>query len=434
MKSIAKIIGIALALGAAAVQAQPVPDELKTLLTQAHANFPRLKEQAQQLKAGQIRVDVARSGFLPTVAATAGYQYINPVPKPTLPLNGREVTLQFMPNHNLNAQVGVSQTIYDFGRTETAIRRAQDDVQALVHSLEMTRHNLDYQVAAAYYGMAFLQKSMVVQDSVIRVVGQNLQIIANRLRNGDALEFDILTQQVRLETAKNRRIDLENGLEKQRALLAYLTGAPVPTLNAATVPLETAVTLVNPESAMQAAQTGNKELQLVADRLRAAQTDVEVARKAGLPNITFQGATGYKNGYLPDINQLRFNVAAGVNLNVPIYSGKRARLQQQAASITVAANQFAFENASAQLRQTLDQLNADIRSNQQKLQNTNTQVLQARKALEIARTRLKNGVITNVELESAETGIEEAGLAQLSFQYQLLLNQLEVKRLLGDNL
>ncbi len=35
--------------------------------------------------------------------------------------------------------------------------------------------------------------------------------------------------------------------------------------------------------------------------------------------------------------------------------------------------------------------------------------------------RLRNGVITNVELQSAETGVEEAELGRLTFQYQLLL-------------
>jgi len=68
------------------------------------------------------------------------------------------------------------------------------------------------------------------------------------------------------------------------------------------------------------------------------------------------------------------------------------------------------------------------------LQNLNVQVLQATKALEIAKARLRNGVITTVELESAETGVEEARLAQLSVQYQILLSQLELKRLVGEGL
>jgi outer membrane protein TolC len=45
---------------------------------------------------------------------------------------------------------------------------------------------------------------------------------------------------------------------------------------------------------------------------------------------------------------------------------------------------------------------------------------------------LSNGTITNVELESAQTGIEEARLSQLNYQFQLFMNQLELKRLVGE--
>ena len=127
-------------------------------------------------------------------------------------------------------------------------------------------------------------------------------------------------------------------------------------------------------------------------------------------------------------------MAAGVAVVVPLYAGKRYQLQNQAAQLNLNASRYAVETANAQLRQSIAQLNADIRSNQTRLANLDTQVQQARKALQIANARLRNGVITNVELQSAETGVEEAELGRLNFQYQLLLNQLELKRLLGENL
>ncbi|WP_128545700.1 TolC family protein [Larkinella soli] len=414
--------------------AQSVPNDLRNLINQANSYFPRLKEQEKQLQAGQVRVEIARSAYQPNVSGTAAYQYVNPVAKATFPLNGRDTQIQFQPNHNLNANLGIGQTIYDFGRTEAGIRRAADDVQLLKHNLDLTRQNLGYQVAAAYYGIGFLQKSISVQDSVIRVAEENIQVIVNRLRNGDALEFDILTQRVRLETAKNRKIDLLNNLERQRALLSYLTGHPNPVVSPAAVQFDVPAAPFTLEQSLQSAQSGNREVLLAQDRVRAAQTDILVTNRAGLPNISFSGAAGYRNGYLPDIAALKFNVAAGVNLSVPIYSGKRNKLQNQAARLNLDASRFAVENAGAQLRQSLEQLSADIRSNQQRLQNLETQVLQAHKALDIARNRLKAGVITNVELQSAETGVEEAELARLNYQYQLVLNQLEYKRLLGGDL
>lgn len=423
-----------------AVQAQTpsvtIPDDLRALVQQANTNYPVLKQQQQQIQAGEVRVDIARTALKPNVSGNASYQYVNPVAKATLPVNGRDQTIQFQPNHNVNAYVGVGQTIYDWGRTNAAVRQASDNVQLLRRTMDITQQNLAYQVAAAYYAIGFLQRSLIVQDSVISTAGANVKLLSNRLQNGDALEYDVLTQAVRVKTAQNRRIEIQNQLERQLAVLTYLTGdAGAAAQFSAQTPAGFGTTQpYNLDGDLQAVVAQNKDVQLAQDRVRQAETDILVTNLTSRPSLAFTGSAGYRNGYLPEINNPRFNIAAGVALAVPIYAGKRYQLQNQAARLSLDASRYAVENASAQLRESIALLNADIRSNQTRLANLETQVLQARKALQIANARLRNGVITNVELQSAETGVEEAELGRLNFQYQLLLNQLELKRLLGEGL
>ncbi|QMW03356.1 TolC family protein [Spirosoma foliorum] len=437
------IIPILLATGGLQAQNQPVqlPDDLRALVQQANANYPVLKQQQQQIQANELRVDIARTAMKPNVSGNASYQYLNPVAKATLPIDGVDRTLQFQPNHNVNAYVGIGQTIYDWGRTNAATRQATDNVQVLRRGLEITQQSLAYQVAAAYYGVGFLQRSLVVQDSVIRTASANVRLLATRLQNGDALQYDVLTQQVRVKVAQNRKIEIQNQLERQLAALTYLTGNPNPdisraveqfTLEAMSGRTPTQIFALANDS--QTTLAGNKDVQLAQDRVRQAETDVLVNNLAGRPSLSFSGSAGFRNGYLPEINTPKFNIAAGVTLAVPIYSGKRYQLQNQAAQLNLNASQYAVENANAQVRQSIAQLNADIRSNQTRLANLETQVEQSQKALQIANARLRNGVITNVELQSAETGVEEAELGRLNFQYQLMLNQLELKRLLGESL
>ncbi|CCH51496.1 outer membrane efflux protein [Fibrisoma limi BUZ 3] len=447
MKSILIVVA-ALAGSVAQAQTQPVPlpDELRTLIQQANANYPVLKQQDQLIRAGELRIDIARTALRPSVNLNGNYTYITPVPQVTFPINGQEATLKLAPNNNINGNVGIGQTIYDFGRTEAAVRQATDNVQVLRRTYELTQQTLGYQVAAAYYGVGFLQKSLAVQDSVIKTAGANVRLLATRLQNGDALEYDVLTQAVRVKVATNRRIEIQNQLERQLALLTYLTGIPNPNVSeavnqfnaglaAAGVPAAgTPVQPLDLSGDVQGILAGNKDVQLAQDRLRAAETDILVNKRAGQPSIAFSGTAGFKNGYPLEVEKPRANMAAGINIVVPLYAGNRYNLQNQAAHLNLNASRYALETANAQLRQSIAQLNADIRSNQTRLQNLETQVLQARKALDIANARLRNGVITNVELQSAETGLEEAELGQLNFQYQLLLNRLELKRLLGESL
>ena len=435
-----QLLTIAMLLTASFVQAQnQLPDDLKALVQQANTNYPTLKQQQQQIQAGEVRVDIARTAMRPNVNLNGIYTYITPVPQFAIPINGQEVVAKLAPNNNINANVSIGQTIYDFGRTDAAVRQATDNVQVLRRNFELTQQSLAYQVAAAYYGVGFLQRGLIVQDSVIRTASANVRLLANRLQNGDALQYDVLTESVRVKVAQNRKIELQNQLERQLANLTYLTGNPQPETSRAIeqfqLGVESApVSLFDLNGQFQTAVTGNKTVLLAQDQVRAAETDVLVNNRAGQPSLTFSGSAGFKNGYPLQVEQLRGNTVAGINFVAPLYAGKRYRLQNQAAQLNLNASRFAVENANAQLRQSIALLNADIRSNQTRLANLETQVLQSRKALEIANARLRNGVITNVELQSAETGVEEAELGRLNFQYQLLLNQLELKRLLGEPL
>ncbi|GAB3896895.1 TolC family protein [Spirosoma agri] len=429
--------------GTVQAQNQPVtvsvPDDLKALVQQANTNYPVLKQQQQQIQAGEVRVDIARTSMRPNVNFNGNYTYITPVPQFAIPLNGQEVIAKLAPNNSINTNISVGQTIYDFGRTDAAIRQAADNVQVLRRGYELTQQTLGYQVAAAYYGVGFLRQGIIVQDSVIKTASANVRLLVSRLQNGDALQYDVLTQEVRLKVAANRKIELQNQLERQLATLTFLTGDSKPNTAQASQQFQLGaqsaqVQLFDLDGQFQVATTGNKDIQLAQDRVKAAETDILVFNRAGQPSINFSGNAGYKNGYPLNVDQLRANMAAGVNIVAPIYSGKRYKLQNQAAQLNLNASRFAVETANAQLRQNIAQLNADIRSNQARLTNLETQVLQSRKALEIANARLRNGVITNVELQSAETGVEEAELGRLNFQYQLLLNQLDLKRLLGEPL
>ena len=416
-----------------------ISDELRTLIQQANANYPVLKQQQQLLQAGGVRVDIARTAMRPNVALNGSYAYITPVPSVAFPVNGQEAVLKLAPNNSINANVSVGQTIYDFGRTDAAVRQAADNVQVLRRTYELTQQNLGYQVAAAYYGIGFLQQGIIVQDSVIKTASANVRLLAVRLQNGDALQYDVLSQEVRVKIAVNRKIELQNQLERQLAALTYLTGNVQPATTQSIQQFQlggqaVSVQLFDLNGQFQSAATGNKDIQLAQDRVKVAETDILVSQRSGQPNIEFSGSAGYKNGYPLNVEQLRANMIAGVTIIAPIYSGKRYKLQNRAAQLNLEASRYAVDNANAQLRQTIAQLNADIRSNQTRLANLETQVLQSRKALDIANARLRNGVITNVELQSAETGVEEAELGRLNFQYQLLLNQLELKRLLGESL
>jgi outer membrane protein len=408
-----------------------MPAPLKSLVEQSFQNFPKLKEAEQQIKAGEIRASIAKTALQPFVNGNANYTYITPVAKASFPTPDGLRELQFTPHNNFNFNVSAGVPIYDFGKTRLNIQNAEGGVIIARHALELSRHNLAYQVAQLYYGIAFLNQSIKVQNDIIKNTESVISQLSNRVKNGDALEFDVLNQKVRLENGHNRRDDFETQIEKQKILLSYLTGQPASQIQVTEVGFDLAPTN-NAEALITQADAQSKELAMAQDRIMAAKTDIDLAKIGHLPTIAFTGNAGLRNGYVPDINQLRFNIAAGVGLTIPIYAAKRFDLQRQAAQVNLDANKYALESTRAMLRKDIETTLADGRGIEKKLKNLDAQFTQADRAMAIAKNRLDNGVITAVELESAQTAIEEVQLAKISYQYQLFMNQLELKRLVGD--
>lgn len=420
-------IGLLSAWGAVA------QSSLSNLVQQSFQSYPKLKEAQALIQAGELRVEVAKTALKPFASADASYRYLNPIAQATLPSpDGGFRSVQFIPHNNFDLHGTVGYTLYDFGKTNLGIRRANEDVQAGRNALELNKFNLAYQVAQLYYGIAFLEKSVAVQEDVIKTALAVIQQVGNRVKNGDALELDILTQKVRLETAKNRKVDFENQVMKQKAMLAYLTGVPSEKIKVETVNFDPNAPAATVESLNGKATSNSKELLAANDRLKTAQTDIEIAQKSHLPSIALSGTAGFKNGYVPDVTQLRFNVSAGVGVSIPLYAGKRYDFQIKAAQANLTASKYNLEALNATLRKDIELVLADVKSNQLRLQNIETQLLQADRVLAVSRNRYDNGTITSVELESAQTGIEEARLAQLNFQYQLFMNQLDLRRLTGE--
>ncbi|QMW01439.1 TolC family protein [Spirosoma foliorum] len=423
------------------LQAQqlPMPDELRSFIQQANANYPQLKQQQLQLQAGDVRVEIAQSAKRPNVQLTGSYTYVTPVSGITPPLNGREIPLKFAPTQSVNGYVSVNQPICDFERTEALIRLASDNAQILQHNYELAQQTLAYQVAAVYYGIGFLQQGIAVQDSVIKTAGATVKVLSTRLQNGDALQYDVFSQQVRMKIAVNRKVELQNQLDRQLAALTYLTGSacrittqPIQQLlDQSQTALEQGIDV---EGQIKRAKLANKDMLLAQGRVKVAETDALVSQRSSGLMLTISSLAGIRNGYAPAVDQLRPNLAVSLNATVPIYAGNQYTLKNRVAELNVKASQYAVDEVQAQLHQRLTQLQADSRSNQARLANLDTQVLQAREALAMANVRFRNGLITTAELQSAQTSVEEAELVRLNFRYQLLLNRLELKRLLGEPL
>jgi outer membrane protein TolC len=403
--------------------------ELKGLINQSFGYFPNIREAENATVSAQQRLELTQLNNLPTVSGDASYNFVEPKIVLPFPLgaNGAIENFQFAAVHNYGVAVGGSYTLLDFGRLKANIQKAKTELQTSKHNVEYNKRTLAYQVATIYYNIIFLEKSIDIQDSVISFLNDNKKIVESKLRNGDAIKVDLLNIQAEVDLETNRKVDLQNSLQKQINLLAFTTGDTT----ALGKEFDFDIPIKQTPDALSEAQANNLDFIMAKDRIKQSQDDLGITRLINRPTLDLGANVGVKNNYVPNVNDPRFNYNAGVSLHVPIYSGGRTKQQIKLAETTIHQNELAVETLSNNYRRDINQALTDIRSNLERINNTGGQIEQNKAAQEITASRFKNGVATNLDLTNASTNLQRAELTRLQYQYQLCLAKLQLANLMG---
>ena len=406
------------------LQAQvTVNPELKNLIDQSFGYFPKVKEIQNTVITAEEKVNLTQLNRFPELTGNAQYAFVEP--KIVLPLNGQN--FQFAPVNNLSGSLNASYALFDFGRLQANVDRSKDDLQYAKHNVEYVKSQLAFQVATIYYNIVYLQKAISIQDSVLSFLNDNKVIIESQLKNGTALRIDLLNIQASIDNEENHKIDLKNALQKQINLLDYSTGSKQSSGKA----FDFDVTLTDAGNALGLAQTNNFDFLLAKDKIKQAESDLAIVKLADKPTVGVQAAAGIKNGYVPYVNDLRFNYMAGVSLSIPIYNGGKNKQQQKLQQNIIKQNQMAVETLSSTYKKDIEQSLTDVASNLERIKNTAGQIESAKAAQILAMNRLKSGTATNLEITNASTNVQRAALTKLQYEFQLCLAKLELTRLMG---
>jgi len=423
---------IAVFLLRATLPAQQVdaPVSLKLLVEQSFQKYPRVGEMSDLVKMSEVKVDFGKAGYLPVAGGDLSYRHMYPTPVIPFPTGqGQTQDVRIQPADNYNASVSIVQPLVDL-RTPVNVNKAKSDLEISKDNLENFKIQLAYQVAQVYYSIIFLNKSIVVQQEQIQLLQSTLKQIGVKVKNGDALTYDLVSTQVKYTNAENFYTDLTTQLNKQYNMLGMLTGKSGTAYLNDTVVNQSTFRIAT-DSILDLAFRNNPEIRTAGDKIKSAGWDIVSANRNSLPTLNFLAGLGYKNGFMPEIDAVTFNYFVGAGISVPILSASRPGLQKKMAIINLNSSKLALESQKVLLNKDLLNALDDIGKNRQKLASADTLIQQAQLALDLATDRYKYGVITNLDLLTSLTNFKDAQLSNLQFEYNLLLSRMELCRLAG---
>jgi len=406
------------------------PDSLTldAVVARVLATHPAVRQATQGVQATAARTRGTRSAYYPDVDANGGYARVDPVASIDLPGQG---AFRLYPANNYDAHVSVRQTVFDFGRRSTAVDYTRALGLAAEHRVTQVESDLAFETINVFYAILYLERSVAVQDEQIAALAQHLDVTQARLRTGSGTEFEVLTTQVRVSTARSQRVDVANALARAQVRLRGLMGLPpdAPLPLAGTFPV--VPPSLNADSLVTLALAQRPELVLAHDAEAAAAVQHRLAGLGKRPEVDLGVTAGFKNGYVPDLNTMTGNWQAGVQVRIPLFDGflTRSRSEETRADLEATREHTADleRRVTTEVRQALGDVDASL----EKMQTTDLQVQQARAAVDMADARYAAGVVTNLDVLDAQTSLQEAELVWLRARYQFVLSRYELERALG---
>jgi outer membrane protein len=389
------LAGLAAALLAGHAAAESLPQAWDSALAADRG----LKATRENTAAASSLLDAAKSAHLPNVALEAGYTALGETPAAKVDFFGQSLQMPLAQKDSAAYRAMATLPLYTGGRITRGIDAATAGLDAARLGETAEAQNLKLRVADAYVNVLRASRMLRVTESHVASLEAHARDVGNLHEQGMVAKSDLLSVQVALADARQRHLQVANGLDLARAAYNRLLGRP----------LDQSVALddISPEATQEPlpalterALARRSELAALARQIEALRHQAAAVRGETAPQVALSGGYGYQeNRYQVHEGQWMLTLGAKWNLFDGGMAGHRASaVERQAAALTEQRDELA-SLVGLQVRQTW----LDVQETRKRLLVTQSAVAQAEENLLVARDRYANGLATHTEVLDAET-------------------------------
>lgn len=413
-----RIIGAALLAAfvplAPAGAGEPVTLTLEQGIALALEHNETLRIAREDLYSARQQVREARADALPQIDATGNYTRNWRLPTFIFgePPNAQEVTIGT--KNNFDGTLSLRQTIYSWGKVGAALKAAGLFREYSEEGLRLVRQQVRSDVELAYYDVVLAEDLVRVSTLAMQRARENLRRVQHLREAGRVSGYELLRAEVQVSSLRPDSIRAENARVLSALNLKNLVGLdPHVDLQ---VPggfrNETVLDTSLPEDDLvRFGLERRPEMRQVTREVQMRKQAIRVAQAASRPSLDLT-TTGrvqiQSNEFELNTDEATQSWSSGLVLSVPLFDGMRtrARVLQARADMRKADLQRARaeRNISLQIRSAA----LDLKVAEERLAAQEQALSQARRGLEIAKSRYANGVGTQLELLDAELVLLQA--------------------------
>jgi multidrug efflux system outer membrane protein len=405
-----------------AMFADPVLDDLEARAEKAN---PSLAAAVAAYDEARALAAQARAGLVPEIDGNASSQRTRRSDNQPLRVGGA--------NQYTTDQLGVS-VAYEidlWGRLRNLAAGAGDRAQASAADLKSMRLSLQADLADDYLTLRGLDAQLRLLETTTAAYERALQLTQILHDGGAAAGLDVARAQTQVSTARAQITDIGAQRALMEHAIAALVGESASSFSLAPVNAD----LPQPRVAVSAPSVllqRRPDIAAAERRAAAANADVGVARAALFPALALDGSAGWQTaGGINLLQAPNTYWMLGPQLVGAIFDGGRRKAG-------VAASRAAFDQASANYRAAVLDAFRDV-EDQMALANRlaaeardqTDAVTAARRSVELADIRYRQGVATYLDVVTAQTAALTAEQGAIQLTTRRLQASVNLTRALG---
>ncbi|MBQ9354007.1 MAG: TolC family outer membrane protein [Phyllobacterium sp.] len=312
-------------------------------MSKAYDNNSTLNADRAGVRVTDEGVAVAKSGYRPTVSATAG-----------LTATSRRIDGGNTSNSNVGTfGISLNQTLFDGFQTKNNVASAKTQVLAARENLRNNTQNLLFSAAQAYMDVYMFRQIVVLRQKNLEFLDEQLRAARARFDVGEGTRTDVAQAEAQKASAVATLNVARSDVKTAEATYIQIVGAAPTGLKPASIASKHLPKSM--DSAFAIAAKDHPGILATQYALDAAGYSVKSNEGALLPQIGLSGGVTRTDVFSGNDSSQNDGTAAsaGITLTIPIYSGGRTPALVRQAKETAAQRRIEVDVTRDSVRQAI---------------------------------------------------------------------------------
>lgn len=375
-------------------------NELVQYETQALKANQTIEVARYQLEQARASARITQSSLFPQLSTSASAQRIRTsagVPTVSgIPLTGPSTANDFRIPFNLTWEPDV------FGGARRNVESANAAYQASAAALENVRLVITAELAVDYFTLRELDAEIAVVDSSVDYQGKSLTLVQNRHTGGIASGLDVAQQETLLNSTRTQATLLRQQRAQFEHAIAALVGIPASSFSMPVKPLALPPPVI-PIGVPSDVLERRPDVAQAERQMASQNAQIGVAKSAFYPGINLSGGAGFESSDITKIITASTGFwALGANVAETVLSAGRRRAQMDFAQSAYGASVANYRQTVLTAFQEVEDSLSGLSVLAQAAQSQQQAVDASQRALQIANDRYTGGLVTYLDVITAE--------------------------------